>query len=143
MASLRSLNLPLTLETSRHDLTREFFTPLLATATRYDRGVGFFSSGWLRINAAGMADFASRGGRARWITSPSLDQQDWEAMVSGVRARRDEALRASLGRTITDLTAALEAHTLSALAWMIADNILDFRLAVPANELTGEFHLIP
>lgn len=140
MASLRSLKIPLTLETSRHDLTREFFNPLLSAATQYDRGVGFFSSGWLRINAVGLADFASRGGRARWITSPILDQQDWEAMVSGVRARRDEALRASLGRTITDLTAALEAHTLSALAWMIADNILDFRLAVPANELTGEFH---
>mgnify|MGYP000125223841 CR=1 FL=1 len=140
MASLRSLNLPATFETSRHDITRAFFLPLLATATQYDRGVGYFSSGWLRINAEGLAEFASHGGKARWITSPILDQQDWAAMLNGVRARRDDALHASLERTIIDLTTSLEAHTLSALAWMVADNILDFRLAVPANDLTGEFH---
>lgn len=140
MASLRSINLPPTLETSRHDVTRDFFHPLLATATRYDRGVGYFSSGWLRINATGMAAFAANGGQARWITSPILDHHDWEALLSGVRARRDEVLRSALAHAITDLVATLAADTLSALAWMVADNILDFRLAVPANVLIGEFH---
>jgi len=140
MSLLRSLNLPSTLETSRHDITRTFFLPLLSTAIRYDRGVGYFSSGWLRINANGLAAFAANGGKARWITSPILNQSDWDAMINGTRARRDAALRSALERNISDLAASLETQTLSALAWMIADNIIDFRLAVPANELTGEFH---
>ena len=59
MASMRDINLPAAIDTSRHDITREFFEPLLSRAARYDRGVGFFS-GWLRINARGMAAFAAK-----------------------------------------------------------------------------------
>ncbi|WP_165774631.1 DEAD/DEAH box helicase family protein [Candidatus Viridilinea mediisalina] len=140
MTLLRDLNLPATLETSRHDLTHDFFEPLLCRAIRYDRGVGYFSSGWLRINAIGLTAFAARGGHARWITSPILAQEDWHALQQGVEARRDEVLRAVLAHAVGDLARSLEAHTLSALAWMVADNILDFRLAVPTAELTGEFH---
>jgi hypothetical protein len=98
MPSIRSVDLPGTIDTSRHDLTREFFTPLLSLATRYDRGVGFFSSGWLRINAVGMAAFSAIQGRARWITSPILSAEDWRAMLDGSRARRNELLRQSLER---------------------------------------------
>lgn len=140
MQSFRSLNLATTLDTSRHDITREFFAPLLSNATRYDRGVGFFSSGWLRVNAVGMAAFAAQHGYARWITSPILSEEDWQAMLNGNHARRNEVLRQNLERTITQLTHDLETQTLSVLAWLVADRILDFRLAVPANDLTGEFH---
>jgi len=63
MQSMRDIDLPSAIDTSRHDITREFFAPLLSCATRYDRGVGFFSSGWLRINAVGMAAFAANQGR--------------------------------------------------------------------------------
>jgi len=56
---------PKTLDTSSSDLIEDFFVPLLAHATRYDRGVGFFSSGWLRLTATGMVKFAANGGRAR------------------------------------------------------------------------------
>ena len=59
MQSLRDIDLPAAIDTSRYDITREFFAPLLSCATRYDRGVGFFSSGWLKINAVGMAAFAA------------------------------------------------------------------------------------
>ena len=100
ISSFSSLDLPLMLETSRHDITREFFTPLLARASQYDRGVGFFSSGWLRLNALGMAAFAANNGRARWITSPILAAADWHAMLAGNRARRNELLRLSLDHGI-------------------------------------------
>ena len=126
MLHIRNINLPTTIDTSRHDITREFFVPLLSHATRYDRGVGFFSSGWLRINAVGMAAFAANQGRARWITSPILAADDWRAMLEGSRARRNELLRQSLERNIADLAASLETHTLSVLVWMIADGIIDF-----------------
>ena len=55
---LRSLDLPLLLNTSDHDLFRDFFTPALVHAFRYDRGVGYFASGWLRLAGQGMVAFA-------------------------------------------------------------------------------------
>jgi len=53
--SLRLLDLPLLLKPSDHDLFRDFFAPALTHAFHYDRGVGYFASGWLRLAAQGMA----------------------------------------------------------------------------------------
>lgn len=141
MASFRNLTLPGWMDTSRHDLTGEFFAPLLACAQSYDRGVGFFSSAWLRLNAHGMLAFAANGGRARWVTSPTLAAADWDALLLGDAARADAVLRAALQRTINDLHETLTQATRSALAWMVADEIISFKLALPRNKLErGDFH---
>jgi superfamily II DNA or RNA helicase len=139
--SLSHLEWPAVMDTSSTDLIKDFFTPALAAASRYDRGVGFFSSGWLRVAAAGMMAFAANGGRARWVTSPILDEDDWQAMQTGDDARRNETLRRTLSCNISNLAEALERNTLSALAWMIADEVITFKLALPHNKLErGDFH---
>ena len=53
--SLRTLDLPLLLNTSDPDLFRDFFVSALNHSLRYDRGVGYFASGWLRLAAQGIA----------------------------------------------------------------------------------------
>ncbi len=45
MSNFVDLSLPKTPNTSTADIIEDFYIPLLAHATRYDRGVGFFSSG--------------------------------------------------------------------------------------------------
>ena len=80
---------PSVLDTSGNDLMQDFFVPALARATHYDRGVGYFSSGWLRMAAAGMVQFVGNGGVARWVTSPILSEADWEALQAGSTARTD------------------------------------------------------
>lgn len=132
---------PIAMDTSSSDLVQEFFAPALSKAVRYDRAVGYFSSGWLRTNAKGMLKFAANGGRGRWVTSPILAEADWKALQSGEAARRDPVLRGALERNIADLAKTLESDTMSALAWMVADEVLDFRLALPRNKLErGDFH---
>src|SRR2546423_189969 len=139
--SLKDLRFPLIMDTSSADLIADFFVPALGAASRYDRGVGYFSSGWMKIAAAGMAAFAENGGRARWVTSPILDEADWEALQAGDAARNDPVLRASLMRNIDELASTLEKETLSALAWMVADEVITFKLALPRNKLErGNFH---
>lgn len=141
MRSLYDLNLVPVMDTSRHDLTIEFFEPLLFNSISYDRGVGFFSSGWLRINTKGMIAFANNGGRARWVTSPILEEADWAALQDGHAARTDKALFDLLGNNILNLAQTLEQDTLSAFAWMVADEILTFKLALPHEKLyQGDFH---
>ena len=141
MSSFQDLNLPTMMDTSDHDLVSDFFTPLLSNSVLYDRGVGFFSSGWLRINGSGMVAFANDGGRARKVTSPILDEADWEALEAGNRARSDPALHRVLEQNITSLARTLERDTLSALAWMVADEIISFKLALPYEKLRqGDFH---
>jgi superfamily II DNA or RNA helicase len=140
-ASLRDASLPPVLNTSANNLIADFFEPALTAAVRYDRGVGFFSASWLRLAAAGMASFASNGGRARWVTSPILSEDDWKALQLGEAARTDAVLRRIIERDIKQLERTLEEDTLSALAWLVADNVLEFKLALPRNKLeSGEFH---
>lgn len=129
------------MDTSSHDLSREFFVPMLSNSVRYDRGVGYFSSGWLRMNSRGMVEFANNKGRARWVTSPILDEADWKALQAGNNARSDPVLHKALERSISNLISTLEKDTLSALAWMVADGILTFKLALPHQKLhQGDFH---
>ena len=127
-------------DTSKDDLVVDFFEPILTRALKYDRGVGYFSSGWLKVNAKGMGAFAQNGGKARWITSPILSKVDWEQFQIGAEARQDEIIYDALAITVNNLKNSLETDTLNALAWLIADNIIDFKLAIPRHELSGEFH---
>lgn len=132
---------PAAMNTSDDDLAQDFFVPVLSRAVRYDRAVGYFSSGWLKGNARGMLDFAANSGLGRWVTSPILAEEDWAALQSGDAARRDPVLHRALERNITDLSELLEKDTMAGLAWMVADGILDFRLALPRNKLErGDFH---
>ena len=132
---------PTVLTTSSADLIKDFFEPALCAAESYSRGVGFFSGAWMRMAATGMTNFAARGGYARWVTSPILSQDDWEALWMGESAKTDEILKDVLSRNVKDLQTSLQKDTLSAIAWMVADGILDFRLALPRNKLEqGEFH---
>lgn len=129
------------IDSASANLYSAFFSQALTGSIAYDRGVGYFSSGWLRVAASGMTAFAGNSARARWVTSPILSESDWEALYSGEQARADETLRASLAQSIKDLEHTLQHDTLTALSWMVADGILDFRLAVPREKLAGgEFH---
>lgn len=141
MTRLRDQFFPPFLDTSSADLIADFFVPALRSSVRYDRGVGFFSAGWLRVAAEGMAAFARNSGSARWVTSPILSEADWQALQLGEAARSSEVLRRAIERNLDDLERTLKRETLSALAWLVADGILNFKLALPRNKLEhGEFH---
>jgi superfamily II DNA or RNA helicase len=138
--SLRQLPTDPHLATSTSKLLDVFYVPALKHSVVYDRGVGFFTSQWLRLAASGLAGLASNGGRARIIASPMLDRSDCVALSQGADAREDPVLKDALDRAISDLERDLATDTLSALAWMIADGLLDFRIAIPTADLNGDFH---
>lgn len=138
--TLRELPTKTSYNTSTDRLLAEFVIPALSRSKTYDRGVGFFTSRWLKLAASGLTELARNNGRARIIASPKLSPEDVAAMSQGDIARRDATLRTSLQLTIDELQGEIETNTLSALAWMIADGLLDFRLAIPSSDLDGDFH---
>lgn len=138
--ALRALDFPVVMTTSTVDIIRQFYVPALSRSISYDRGVGFFSSRWLELAADGLCGLADNGGIARLVASPILDTQDWEALKRGAQAQTDPVLFAALQKTIVTLERELKNDTLSAIAWMIADNLLEVRLAVPTGDLDGDFH---
>lgn len=131
------------LDTSEDNLIDELYTPCLKWAERFDRGVGYFTTGWLAYNVAGLSDFASRGGKMRLITSPILSTEDTDAII--VAGNQDESayqrLEAALLDNVETLRREMEADILNAFSWMLYDGIIDMRFAIPCQKLEeGNFH---
>lgn len=139
-AQFTDLDFPRVIDTSSTNFIDEFYDPLLSRSELYRRGVGYFTSNWVKSASRGIAKLANNGGKAQWIVSPILEEADWKALKKGNRAQRDEVLRESLADTVTDLRFDLEYDTRNAVAWMIADGLLEIKLAVPTHNLSGDFH---
>lgn len=138
---LKELELLPVYDSEYFDLIRDLQVPLLSHANNYLRGVGFFTSGWLRLASQGMSKFVRDGGHSRIVMSPILDEADWEALKIGEAARYDVALRNILMRNIDDIAYSLEDDTRNALAWMVAEGTLEFRFALPRDKMSaGDYH---
>jgi len=138
--SFTDLELPRVIDTSSDNVMKDFYIPLLSRAVEYRRGVGYFTTNWVRSAARGVAELAENSGTARWILSPILEEKDWDALKKGDRAKTDDVLREALDDTVTDLRYDLEYETRNTIAWMIADGLLEIKLAVPTKKLSGDFH---
>ena len=131
------------LNTSENDLVKELYQPCLRWATRFDRGVGYFTSGWLTQNVSGLSEFASRGGKMRIITSPILSNNDSDAIICSTDqsninyAKFEEAL----SNNVDELKAKMEEDILNAFSWMLYDGIIEMKFAIPCKKLdNGDFH---
>lgn len=131
------------LDTSEDNLIDELYTPCLKWAERFDRGVGYFTTGWLTYNVAGLSDFASRGGKMRLITSPILSTEDTDAIIGAENQDGNAFLRleAALLENVEILKQEMEADIINAFSWMLYDRIIDMRFAIPCEKLDeGDFH---
>lgn len=131
------------LDTSEDNLIDELYTPCLTWAERFDRGVGYFTTGWLTYNIAGLSDFASRGGKMRLITSPILSTEDTDAIIGTESQDGSTFLRleAALLENIEILKREMEADIINTFSWMLYDGIIDMRFAIPCAKLEeGDFH---
>lgn len=131
------------LDTSEDNLIDELYTPCLKWAERFDRGVGYFTTGWLTYNVAGLSDFASRGGKMRLITSPILSTEDTDAIIGAENQDGSAFLRleAALLKNVEILKQEMEADIINTFSWMLYDGIIDMRFAIPCEKLEeGDFH---
>lgn len=135
-----SLDLPLSIKTTSVNPIYRFFVPVLAEAISYDIAVGYFSSTWIRDAAEGIAKFASRGGQSRWIISPELTREDYEAIRGGADHFKEPAVDLLIDRSFERLFKSLQEDTRNTIAWLVRDGILRFRVGIPTNQLSGIMH---
>lgn len=131
------------LDTSEDNLIEELYLPCLKWAERFDRGVGFFTTGWISYNIEGMSDFASRGGKIRLITSPILSNDDTDAIVNSENNDTDayNKFEIALLDNVKTLEKEMKEDILNAFSWMLYDGIIDMRFAIPCKRLEqGDFH---
>jgi DNA phosphorothioation system restriction enzyme len=139
--SFKNLNIPFQVNTTISNPVNVFFDPLLKVAKSYDVAVGYFSTAWIRDAATGIAALAANGGSSRWVISPSLSKEDWDLLSTSTNQDvRERVVEEATRYDIRELQQALEEDTRIALAWLIRDGVIKFKIAIPTNQLSGIFH---
>jgi len=122
-----------------HNVAREFYIPLLSVAILYRRAVGFFSSTVLSQIADGIASLAKNGGKIQIVASPYLSQEDIEAIKKGYEWRN--IVCQAVLREMHEAKNVFEEKRLNLLANLIADNVLDIKIAFTENgSIMGMYH---
>jgi superfamily II DNA or RNA helicase len=139
--TFKEIDLKHTYDSSSSNLVEDFFIPVLKKSVLYQRGVGYFTSGWLKKASEGIISIVNNSGKIQFITSPILNKDDLEALAIGCKAMSEDSVYKALEVNISEIEKELDINTKNALAWLIADGILEFRLALPRNKLDGgDFH---
>lgn len=111
------------------NVVQDFYIPLLKNAVYYRRAVGFFSSTSLVEISKGIAEMAKHGGKIQIVASPFLSEEDIEAIKKGY-SRREEIIESALMKELSDEhTDYYSMERLNLLANLIADGVLDIRIA--------------
>lgn len=111
------------------NVVQDFYIPLLKEADSYKRAVGFFSSTALIEISKGIGSMAERGGHIQIVASPYLSDEDLEAIKNGYE-EREKIIEGALLRSLSDEHADYYSmQRLNLLASLIADGILDIRIA--------------
>lgn len=112
-------------------LVKQFYEPALACAVRYDRTSGYFTAGSLTLAARGVENLIRNKGHMRLIVGCTLGPAEVQAIERGL------AIREAIGAYVSSLSLQpidpAQADALELLAWMVAQGVLDVKVAVPCG----------
>ena len=122
------------------NVVRDFYIPLLGEAVVYRRAVGFFSSTVLAEISSGIYGLVRNGGHIQLIASPFLSEEDIQAIRQGY-TDRETIIKTAIRRELREPRNSFQENRLNFLANLIADEILDIKIAVTDNNgLFGMYH---
>ncbi|MDR3586894.1 MAG: DEAD/DEAH box helicase family protein [Desulfosporosinus sp.] len=116
-------------------VAKDFYIPLLKQAVTYKRAVGFFSSSALAEISKGILGLVKNGGTIQLVASPHLSHDDVQAMKKGYELR-EKIIENALLRELHGVNTEIEQDRLNLLASLIADGVLDIKIAL--TEQNGE-----
>lgn len=135
---LRTLKFKGVYKSDRDDILRSFYFPALAAADRYDRAVGYFSASSLSEAAQALTIFIKGDGLIRLVVGAFTAQSDIDAVREGLRLKEvSERIGADLLAAVTGVDDELFQHRFKALAWLVAHDRLEIRVALRPN---GIYH---
>jgi SNF2 family DNA or RNA helicase len=126
------------------DLVHLLYVPALECAARYDRLTGYFQAKALALASRGVEGMVRNQGRMRMLVGCTLGPDEVNAIKHGAELR--EQLKAHLVGNPLKPRNQSEIQALELLAWMVANQFLEVKVAVPCDEhqrpipASGIFH---
>ena len=115
------------------NVVRDFYIPLLKQAVLYKRAVGWFSSTALIEISKGLMGLVENGGTIQLVASPRLSEDDVSAIKRGYELRH-QIIENALIRELREHTSEFDKKRLNLLANLIADGVLDIKIALTEAE---------
>lgn len=138
--SFKDLDISIEYRSLATDVVRDFYTPVLKEAYKYQRAVGFFSSSSLICLTDGIKGLIENGGTMEIVASPRLSEEDIEAIKDGT-SRRDDVILECLKRELLAPKGRFEEDRLNLLANLIAGGVLSLKIAfLETDTEIGMFH---
>lgn len=115
------------------NLMNKFYVPALMCAVSYQRATGYFSQGALAKAALGIDFLIRNGGRMQLLVGCTLELKEVERIKVGY-ALKELAETEWKKKLEIDPTDPFLRERLGLLAWLIAKDKLEIKLAIPLNE---------
>ncbi|MEM2145923.1 MAG: DEAD/DEAH box helicase family protein [Candidatus Jordarchaeaceae archaeon] len=131
--SFQELELKSDYDSEDDDVLNDFYIPVLSRSKRYDRLAGFFSSSVLAAAAKGIAPFIQNGGAMRLIVGATLQKSDVDAIKLG-HENPEKILAEMMLKHFEDIYEELIKDHVRALAWLVARNQLEIRVAMVVDD---------
>ena len=111
------------------DILQDFYIPVLTEAVEYNRLAGFFSSSSLAICARGILGLIKNGGRMRLITSPRINERDYQIILQS-KINPTEFIEKKMIEDIESISDDFVRDHIFALGWMLANNKIEIKIAI-------------
>lgn len=139
VVAFTDLNLLKHYKTYKHNIVKEFYTPVLQESVLYQRSVGFFSSTALIELTKGISGIVKNCGKIQFIVSPYLSQEDVEAIQKGYEKKK--IIEQALLREYKEPENYFQEERLNLLSHLIENGNLEIKVAfTPPNKSTGMYH---
>lgn len=129
---LKEIQLKDAYDSDEDDILNDFYIPALSNSKEYNRLAGYFSSSALAVAARGISGLVKNNGRMKLIVGAKLQEIDVEAIRKGIEDR-DSVIAEMMIKVLDDIESEFVRDHVRALAWMVANNYLEIKVAIPLN----------
>lgn len=138
LMSFKDLNIKLSyISQGEESIINAFLNPVLKKSILYRRSVGFFSSGVFDSIIDGIVGLVRNNGKIKIIASPHLTDEDIKAINLGYK-KREEIINSTFSKDFVTEIEKLDDEKLQFLVRLIAEGILDIKIAVTHSD--GFYH---
>lgn len=116
-------------DSDEDSILNDFYIPALSNSLNYQRLAGFFSSSALAVAARGISGLIKNGGTMKLVVGAKLRKQDIEAVEKGLK-NKEQVISEMMIQDLDSIEAEFVKDHVRALAWMVATNRLEIKVAV-------------
>ncbi|MFI5405720.1 MAG: DEAD/DEAH box helicase family protein [Nitrososphaerales archaeon] len=127
--SLRKILIKSDYDSYTDDVYHDFYSRILSRSNNYYRLGGFFSSERLAYCSEGLEEFIKNNGNMKLVLTPRFTEEDLKAIQNGI-LRPEEFIDRTWIREFDMIKDKFQSDHVRALAWMIANRLLEIRIAL-------------